>query len=96
MNHGEFVQARFLIELIFDALQKSLLVYIEDRWRGDFDRFHFVLDCKLPTKLAAGEKYLNNVIVPALGSRPAESLKLVEPCGVSEPLIERPTFSHQA
>ena len=78
MNHCEFVQARFLIELIFDAVQKSLLVYFEDRWRNDFDKFHFVLDGKLPTKLAAGEKYLNDVIVPALGSRPAESLTLAE------------------
>jgi hypothetical protein len=79
MNHGEFVQARFLIELIFDALQKSLLIYFDDRWRDQFDMFHFVLDGKLPTKMAAGEKYLHDVIVPALGSRAAESLMLAEP-----------------
>jgi len=79
MNHGEFVQARFLVELIFDALQKSLLFFVDDRWRDDFMSFHFVLDGKLPTKMSAEEKYLNNVIVPALGSRAAESLSLPEP-----------------
>jgi hypothetical protein len=53
------------------------LLYHEDRWRDDFEDFYFVLDAKLPTKTAAGEKYLNDSLVPALGSRPGEGLVLV-------------------
>jgi hypothetical protein len=78
MTHGQFVQARFLIELIFDALQKSLLIYCQDDWRNDFDEFTFVLDGKLPGKLDAGEKYLSDVVVPALGSLAAGRLILVD------------------
>jgi hypothetical protein len=59
--------------------KKSLLIFFDDRWREEFEGFHFVLDGKLPTKMAAGEKYLNDVIVPALASRAAESLMLAEP-----------------
>jgi hypothetical protein len=77
-THVEFVQARFLIELIFEALQKSLLIYHDYRWCNDFNEFSFILDRKLPTKLGAGEKYLNDVILPALGSRSAESLVLAK------------------
>jgi hypothetical protein len=77
ISHGEFVQAHYLIELIADAVQKSLHRYFEDRWRDDFDDFRFVLDAKLPSKMAAGEKYLNDSIVPVLGSRPHRGLVLV-------------------
>jgi hypothetical protein len=76
VSHGEFVQALYLVELIIDAVQKALLLYHEDRWRDDFEDFNFVLDAKLPTKMAAGEKYLNDSLVPALGSRPGEGLVL--------------------
>jgi hypothetical protein len=69
ISHGEFVQAHYLVELVIDGIQKSLLVYMDDRWRDDFHDFHFIVDAKLPTKMAAGEKYLNDSILPALGSR---------------------------
>jgi len=69
ITHGEFVQAHYMIELIIAAVQKSLYSYHEDRWREDFHDFHFVLDGKLPQKMAAGEKYLDRTILPALGSR---------------------------
>jgi hypothetical protein len=68
--HGEFVQAQYLIELVIAAVQKALFVYFQDEWRDDVDDFFFILDAKLPSKMAAGEKYLSDSIVPALGSRP--------------------------
>jgi len=42
--------------------------YLDDAWREDFVEFHFVLDAKLPGKLAAGEKELNVLLLPRLGS----------------------------
>jgi Protein of unknown function (DUF3800) len=74
ISHGEFVQAHYLIELIADALQKSLYAFFEDPWREDFHEFHFIIDAKLRSKMAAGEKYLNDSILPVLGSRRHESL----------------------
>ena len=77
ISHGEFAQAHYLVELVIAAIQKSLLVYFEDRWRDDFYDFFFILDAKLPTKMAAGEKYLNDSILPTLGSRPHKGLTRV-------------------
>jgi hypothetical protein len=77
VSHGEFVQAQYLIELVIAAVQKALFVYFQDEWRDDFDDFFFILDAKLPSKMAAGEKYLSDSIVPALGSRPNKGLALV-------------------
>jgi hypothetical protein len=77
VSHGEFVQAQYLVELVIAAVQKALFVYFEDDWRGDFDEFVFILDAKLPSKMAAGEKYLSDSIVPVLGSRPNKGLALV-------------------
>ena len=74
ISNGEFVQAQYLVELIEAALQKALLAYADDAWAGDFDHFRFILDAKLPRKMAAGEKYLNDVIVPVLGSRAGSRL----------------------
>ena len=67
VSHGEFVQAQYLIELVIAAVQKALFVYFQNEWRDDFDDFFFILDAKLPSKMAAGEKYLSDSIVPALG-----------------------------
>lgn len=78
ISHGEFVQAHYVLELIADALQKSLYAFFEDPWREDFHDFHFILDAKLPNKMAAGEKYLNDSIRPVLGSRRHESLGHIE------------------
>jgi hypothetical protein len=67
--HGDFVQAQFMLGLIADALQKALLWYQEDRWAPDLATFYFVLDGKLPAKMASSEKYLSESIVPTLGTR---------------------------
>lgn len=69
ITDGEFGQAQYLVELISAALQKSLLAYAHESWAGDFADYGFVVDAKLPRKLAAGEKYLNDLLVPVLGSR---------------------------
>lgn len=78
VSHGEFVQAQFLVHLIREALQKAMYVYCSDKWRDDSWDFRFVLDGKLPTKKADGEKYLYDMLVPALGSQDGRALGLVE------------------
>lgn len=69
ISHGEFIQAIFLFELILEAFKKGLIFFYEDRWRDSFHDFHFTLDAKLPGKLAAGEKFLNESLLPVLGSK---------------------------
>lgn len=76
ISHGEFVQANYLIELIAAALQKAVLAYHQNQWRDDWRELQFILDGKLPAKMAAGERYLNDTLVPALGSRPGSALSL--------------------
>jgi hypothetical protein len=78
ISHGEFIQARFLLELVADSLQKSLYYFQDDRWRDDFRDFRFVVDGKLPNKLASGEKYFSESIVPSLGSRRGVTLGVPE------------------
>jgi hypothetical protein len=51
-----------------------LILFADDRWQDDFHDFFFIVDAKLPTKKAAGEKYLEESIVRTLGSRPGHSL----------------------
>ena len=68
VSDSEWVQADLLVSLIHRILNKTIVWYRDDKWRDDFADFHFVLDRKLTTKLAAGEKYLDGVILPALGS----------------------------
>jgi hypothetical protein len=96
ISHGEFVQAHYLIELIADALQKSLYWFYEDRWRDDFQEFEFILDGKLPEKMAAGEKYLNDSIVPVLGSRRHKSIGLLETWNEEprHPFVEKFELAH--
>jgi uncharacterized protein DUF3800 len=77
MNHAEYVQAHFMVELIAEAFQKALIFFHEDKWRDDFHEFRFILDGKLPSKMAAGEKYMHDVIVPTLGSRPGKSITTI-------------------
>ena len=78
ISHGEFAQAHYLLVLIRDALQKSLFVFYEDRWRDTFRDFHFIFDAKLPRKMAAGEKYLNDSVLPALGSQRGKTLGILD------------------
>jgi hypothetical protein len=81
---GEFVQAQYLVELISAAFQKSLLAYAHESWAEDFNDFWFILDAKLPRKMASGEKYLNDLLVPVLGSR--RGTPLIIPGNWTEPL----------
>lgn len=67
----EWVQAEMLINLIHRALNKAIVAFVGDEWREDFRDFRFVFDAKLVGKLADGEKYLRDVLVPALGSNPS-------------------------
>jgi hypothetical protein len=78
ISHGEFIQAQFLSHLIQAALQKAIFMYSLDEWRDDSWDFQFLIDGKLPAKLAAGEKYLNDMIVPALGSQEGATLGMLE------------------
>lgn len=61
-----------LVRLIHAALFKSLVRYLDDAWRDELVDFRFILDGKLPNKLAAGEKELNALLVPRLGSNEYE------------------------
>lgn len=78
VSHGEFVQASFLVGLILEAFRKSLIFFHENQWRESFHDFRFILDGKLPGKMAAGEKFLNETIVPALGSMKGQSIDTVD------------------
>jgi hypothetical protein len=72
VNNPEYVQADLFVGLIHAALFKSIVLYTDDSWRDDLVDFHFILDGKLPGKLAAGEKDLNVLLMPRLGSNPYE------------------------
>jgi len=68
VSNREYVQADFLVRLIHGALFKTIVRFLDDRYRDDLADFHFILDGKLPGKLAAGEKVLNALLLPAMGS----------------------------
>lgn len=68
VSDSEYIQAHMLVGLIHAVLFKSIVRYIDDSWRDDLVDFHFILDGKLPDKLAAGEKDLDVLLVPLLGS----------------------------
>jgi hypothetical protein len=72
VSDSEYIQAHMLVGLIHAALFKSIVRYIDDSWRDDLVHFHFILDGKLPDKLAAGEKDLDVLLVPLLGSNDYE------------------------
>jgi hypothetical protein len=72
INNSEYVQADLFVTLIHAALFKSIVRYTDHAWRDDLADFHFVLDGKLRGKLAAGEKELNVLLVPRLGSNDYE------------------------
>ena len=72
VSDSEYIQAHMLVGLIHAVLFKSIVRYIDDSWRDDLVRFHFILDGKLPDKLAAGEKDLDVLLVPLLGSNDYE------------------------
>ncbi|MEZ5077077.1 MAG: DUF3800 domain-containing protein [Solirubrobacterales bacterium] len=68
ISDSEFVQAQFMVELIYRALQKSVDFYPDNRWREDFNDFRFIVDGRLTNKRAAGEKYLEESIRLIYGS----------------------------
>jgi hypothetical protein len=72
VSDSEYIQAHMLVGLIHAPLFKSIVRYIDDSWRDDLVHFHFILDGKLPDKLAAGEKDLDVLLVPLLGSNDYE------------------------
>jgi hypothetical protein len=72
VSDSEYIQAHMLVGQIHAALFKSIVRYIDDSWRDDLVHFHFILDGKLPDKLAAGEKDLDVLLVPLLGSNDYE------------------------
>lgn len=72
INNCEYVQADLFVHLIHAALFKSIVRFVDDGWRGDLASFRFILDGKLPGKLAAGEKELNVLLMPRLGSNKYE------------------------
>lgn len=72
VSNSEYVQSDMLVGLIHAALFKSLVRFLDDDWRDDLVEFHFILDGKLPGKLAPGEKDLDVLLVPRLGSNPYE------------------------
>lgn len=72
VSNSEYIQTDMLVGLIHAALFKSLVRFLDDGWRDDLGDFHFILDAKLPGKLAPGEKDLDVLLVPRLGSNPYE------------------------
>jgi hypothetical protein len=72
VSNSEYVQADLLVGLIHAAVFKAIVRNLDDRYRDDLADFHFVLDGKLAGKLAAGEKVLNALLLPRLGSNPYE------------------------
>ncbi|MCW2920748.1 MAG: hypothetical protein JWL76_622 [Thermoleophilia bacterium] len=78
-SDGQFVQGMFWIDVIYRALQQSVIVYRDDSWRDDFGDFRFVLDAKLPGKMDASEKWLRDTIGPIVHSNPRHySLALLD------------------
>jgi len=70
ISDTEWVQAELLIRLVHHALNKTIVAFADDHWRDDFRDFRFIFDAKLDRKLADGEKYLKDALIPALGSNP--------------------------
>jgi hypothetical protein len=72
VSDSEYIQAHMFVGLIHTALFKSIVRYVDDSWRNDLVDFHFIFDAKLPGKLAAGEKDLDVLLMPLLGSNEYE------------------------
>jgi hypothetical protein len=72
INNSEYVQGDLFVRLIHAAVFKAIVRYLDDGWRDDLAEFHFILDGKLPGKLAAGEKELDTLLLPRLGSNDFE------------------------
>lgn len=84
LNHSEWLQANSLVDLFHWALNKSVIAHLDDEYRPDFEVFRFVLDRKLPGKLASGEKHLDAVLLGYLASNP-EKMSLIQVKEWAEP-----------
>ncbi len=92
ISDGEFIQATLAIDLLFDAMQRAIGAFLEDEWREDFNRLDFIVDAKLPGKVAAGEKMLRDLIGPAIGSNRRFALDVPNTwhsCDPPHPFIEK-------
>jgi len=88
----EFLHAILYVDLVHASLQKALLVFTRNEWKADLTAFRFMLDARLPGKLAAGEKLLRDGLVPMLGSNARFRLDLVDAWKDADPphpFIER-------
>jgi Protein of unknown function (DUF3800) len=70
VSHAEWVQANSLVDLFHYAINKAVGFHHDEKWRPDFEAFRFILDAKLPGKLAPGEKHLDAVLLGYLASNP--------------------------
>jgi hypothetical protein len=69
ISDNEFVHAIFMIDLLRAALQKAVLWYRDERWAKDLAGFDFTLDRKGAQKLTPGEKFMSEILAPAIASR---------------------------
>jgi hypothetical protein len=72
VSDSEYIQAHMFVGLVHAALFKAIVRFVDNLWRNDLVDFHFILDAKLPGKLAAGEKDLDVLLMPLLGSNEHE------------------------
>ena len=68
VSNVEYVQGDLFVRLIHAAVFKSIVRFLDDESRDDLAEYWLVLDGKLPGKLAAGEKELDVLLLPHLGS----------------------------
>jgi hypothetical protein len=78
VSNSEYVQADLLAGLIHAALFKAIVRYLDDHYRDGLVNFYFILDGKLPGQLAAGEKVLDALLLPRLGSNPYDLVVPIE------------------
>lgn len=85
VSDSEIVQTHYMLELIQKSLQCSLFVFHDNRWRPAFSEMRFEIDAKLKEKLSSGEKMLEDVLMPSLGSRAENALGIVETWNTKPP-----------
>lgn len=70
VSHAEWLQANMIVDLFHRGINKAVAFHHNDKYRPDFEEFRFILDGKLPGKLAPGEKHLDQVLLGYLASNP--------------------------
>lgn len=74
VSHAEWLQANMIVDLFHRGINKAVGFHHDDKYRPDFEEFRFILDRKLPGKLASGEKHLDQVLLGYLASNPHRSI----------------------